>query len=56
MAWCATADEEILATPNDSSQKTLGGLVGRLAWHECYHLGQFEIFRNMAGKHEPVFT
>ncbi|BDU74500.1 DinB family protein [Mesoterricola silvestris] len=28
----------------------VAGLVGFLAWHEAYHLGQLGIFRRLAGK------
>lgn len=55
MKWLETATDEVLAQPTPGNMRDLGGMIGRLAWHEGYHIGQLELLRNMAGKHEPVF-
>jgi len=32
----------------------LSGFLGFLLWHETYHVGQLEILRNYAGRHEKL--
>jgi uncharacterized damage-inducible protein DinB len=53
--WLESATDEVLEQDTAGNIRSLGGMIGRLAWHEGYHIGQLEILRNMAGKHEPVF-
>jgi uncharacterized damage-inducible protein DinB len=33
---------------------TLSAFLGFLLWHETYHVGQLEILRNFAGRHEKL--
>ena len=33
---------------------TLSAFLGFMLWHETYHVGQLEILRNFAGRHEKL--
>ena len=46
------SEEDMSASHGES---TVGQRIMGLYWHESYHIGQFELFRRLAGKTEKVF-
>ncbi len=52
LARLATVTPEELAAP--SGESTVGERLTFMLWHETYHVGQLELLRHLAGKHEQV--
>jgi hypothetical protein len=46
--------QDELEQPSDNGDEPLGDGVLRGLWRETYHLGQFEIYRQLAGKENVV--
>ena len=51
-----TISEKRLAEPAKAGEREgpVGALIAYIHWHETYHTGQFEIFRQLAGKNDKV--
>ncbi len=49
----AAADEALSAMHDEEKQLTVGARIDQLHWHETYHLGQFELLRQI-GREKPA--
>lgn len=47
------ADEALSAMHDEEKQLTVGARIDQLHWHETYHLGQFELLRQI-GREKPA--
>lgn len=49
-----TSDDTLARSLGDGRKRTIGETLNQLLWHETYHIGQFELLRHLAGKHEKL--
>lgn len=54
VSWLRQADETALAAPVEGTQRNLGDQLGFYIWHDGYHVGQLEVLRHVAGRHESL--
>ena len=47
-------DEDSLNARIEGLRRDLGGQLGFYLWHEAYHVGQLELLRHAAGRHESL--
>lgn len=52
--WLKQVDEATLQTTIEGKRRNLGGQLGFYVWHEGYHVGQLELLRHVAGRHESI--
>lgn len=50
----AASSDHLFSTPEGSERTIIQQLLG-LTWHETYHAGQAEIYRQLAGKDDKIF-
>jgi len=54
VAWLNQVDEVTLGNVLEGKRRNLGGMIDFYLWHEAYHVGQFELLRHVAGRHESL--
>jgi uncharacterized damage-inducible protein DinB len=54
VAWFKQVDESALERVLEGKRRNLGSLLGFYVWHEGYHVGQLELLRHVAGRHESI--
>lgn len=47
-------EQQLQMIHNEERESTILDRIVFLFWHETYHIGQLEIFRHLAGKHEKI--
>ncbi len=52
--WFLQADDVALSASIEGLRRDLGGQLAFLLWHETYHIGQLELLRHAAGRHESL--